>query len=114
MDFLQNNTQALLATLMIGAVGFWMRYTIKEIVEKSSDKVASEVRRLTESLNNEITINTHERQTESVWQHINQQHVSENSSEHEGMIESLRKITEQNEKQTETLQEMAIILRGKS
>lgn len=112
MDFIQNNTQALLTGLMISGIGFWMRQTIKEIVERSSDKVASEVRRLTESLNSEITISSHERQTDSVWQQINQQHVSESSAEHERMIDAIKEISEQNGKQNESLQEIVTILKG--
>ena len=113
MDFLQNNTQTLVASILIGAVGFWIRFTIKDIIEKSTDKVAGEVRRLTESLNSEITISTHERQTDTVWQQINQQHVSETSVEHERMIESLTEVARQNGKQTEVLQRISTILESK-
>ena len=112
MDFIANNTQALFTGLLISGIGFWMRHTIKEIVERSSDKVATEVRRLTESLNNEITINSHERQTDGVWQQINQQHVSESSAEHERMIDAIKELSDQSGKQTESLKEIVTILKG--
>lgn len=113
MDFIQNNTQALFIGLLISAIGVWVRYTIKDIVERSSDKVAVEVRRLAENFNKEITLSSHERQTESVWQQINQQHVSESSAEHERMIDSIKEISDQNAKQTEILREVVTILKGR-
>ena len=110
----------LLVPIAIGGIGFWLRSTIKDILEKSSNKVAGkmdalsvEIRNLSDKLSSEITLSTHERQTEGVWQQINQQHVSENSAEHERMIDAIKEVSDQNAKQTEVLREVVTILKGR-
>ena len=110
----------LIVPLAFAGVGFWLRSTIKDIVERSSTKVATqidslngEIRNLSDSLSSEITLSTHERQTEGVWQQINQQHVSENSAEHERMIDALQAINRENSKQTEILKECVTILNSR-
>ena len=119
MDSLDSNWVALLVPIAIAGIGFWLRHTIKEIVERTSNKVASkmdalnsEIRNLSDKLTSEITLSSHERQTDNVWQQINQQHVSENSAEHERMIDSIKEISDQNAKQTESLREIVTILKG--
>ena len=118
MDSLGSDWVALLVPIAIAGIGFWLRHTIKEIVEKTSNKVAGkmdalngEIRNLSDKLTSEITMSSHERQTDNVWQQINQQHVSENSVEHERMIDSIKEISDQNAKQTEILQEVVTILK---
>ncbi len=120
MDSLGSNWVALLVPIAIGGIGFWLRHTIKEIVERTSNKVAGkmdalngEIRNLSDKLTSEITINSHERQTDNVWQQINQQHVSENSVEHERMIDSIKELSVQSAKQTEVLREVVTILKGR-
>ena len=117
MDSLGSDWVALLVPIAIAGIGFWLRHTIKEIVEKTSNKVAGkmdalngEIRNLSDKLTSEITMSSHERQTDNVWQQINQQHVSENSVEHERMIDSIKEISDQNAKQTEILREVVTIL----
>ena len=75
------------------------------------DALNGEIRNLSDKLTSEITMSSHERQTDNVWQQINQQHVSENSVEHERMIDSIKEISDQNAKQTEILQEVVTILK---
>ena len=118
MDSLGSDWVALLVPIAIAGIGFWLRHTIKEIVEKTSNKVAGkmdalngEIRNLSDKLTSEITMSSHERQTDNVWQQINQQHVSENSVEHERMIDSIKEISDQNAKQTEILREVVTILK---
>ena len=118
MDSLGSDWIALLVPIAIAGIGFWLRHTIKEIVERTSNKVAGkmdalngEIRNLSDKLTSEITMSSHERQTDNVWQQINQQHVSENSVEHERMIDSIKEISDQNAKQTEILQEVVTILK---
>ena len=118
MDSLGSDWIALLVPIAIAGIGFWLRHTIKEIVERTSNKVAGkmdalngEIRNLSDKLTSEITLSSHERQTDNVWQQINQQHVSENSVEHERMIDSIKEISDQNAKQTEILQEVVTILK---
>ena len=84
MDSLGSDWIALLVPIAIAGIGFWLRHTIKEIVERTSNKVAGkmdalngEIRNLSDKLTSEITLSSHERQTDNVWQQINQQHVSE-------------------------------------
>ncbi len=120
MDSLVSDWVALLVPIAIAGIGFWIRHTIKEIVERTSNKVgdkmdalSGEIRNLSDKLASEITINSHERQTDNVWQQINQQHVSENSVEHERMIDSIRELSTQSAKQTEVLREVVTILKGR-
>lgn len=117
MDSLGSDWVALLVPIAIAGIGFWLRHTIKEIVERTSNKVAGkmdslneEIRNLSDKLTSEITLSSHERQTDNVWQQINQQHVSENSVEHKRMIDSIKEISDQNAKQTEILREVVTIL----
>ena len=117
MDSLSSDWVALLVPIAIAGIGFWLRHTIKEIVERTSNKVAGkmdalngEIRNLSDKLTSEITMSSHERQTDNVWQQINQQHVSENSVEHERMIDSIKQISDQNAKQTEILLEVVTAL----
>ena len=119
MNSLGSDWVALLVPIAIAGIGFWLRHTIKEIVERTSNKVAAkmdalngEIRNLSDKLTSEITLSTHERQTDNVWQQVNQQHVSENSAEHERMIDSIKEISDQNAKQTESLREIVMILKG--
>ena len=119
MDSLGSDWVTLLVPIAIAGIGFWLRHTIKEIVERTSNKVAGkmdalngEIRNLSDKLASEITLSSHERQTDNVWQQINQQHVSENSVEHERMIDSIKEISDQNAKQTESLREIVTILKG--
>ena len=119
MDSLGSDWVTLLVPIAIAGIGFWLRHTIKEIVERTSNKVAGkmdalngEIRNLSDKLTSEITLSSHERQTDNVWQQINQQHVSENSVEHERMIDSIKEISDQNAKQTESLREIVTILKG--
>lgn len=118
MDSLSSDWVTLFVPIAIAGIGFWLRHTIKEIVERTSNKVAGkmdalngEIRNLSDKLTSEITMSSHERQTDNVWQQINQQHVSENSVEHERMIDSIKEISDQNAKQTEILQEVVTILK---
>ena len=120
MDNLGADRMALLVPIAIAGIGFWLRHTIKEIVERTSNKVAGkmdalngEIHNLSDKMTSEITISSHERQTDNVWQQINQQHVSENSVEHERMIDSIKEISDQNAKQTEILREVVTILKGR-
>ena len=110
---------SLLTPIALMAVGFWLKSAFKEAARESSenlvtriDSLNGEIRNLSEQLTPEITLNTSERNIEGVWRQVNQQHVVENSTEHERMIDSLKEISDQNTKQTEYMRDMAITLQS--
>ena len=84
-------------TLGLGGIGFWIRSTLKSVMTD----VTYEIHGLSEKMASEIVAHAHERQVGGVSDQIHQQHVVESSVEHERMIEAIKHLSDQADRQTD-------------
>ena len=93
--------------LIAGAVGgltYFLKTQFEKIVDKAgaqserdANRVIKEIQaarqdankgiqKLTETLSTEVTVSAEERRADDAWKHVNQDHITENSVQHEKML----------------------------
>ena len=94
----------LLITGAVGGLTYFLKTQFEKIVDKAgaqserdANRVITEIQaarkdanqgiqKLTETLSNEVTMSTEERRVDDAWKHVNQDHITENSVQHEKML----------------------------
>ena len=94
----------LLITGAVGGLTYFLKTQFAKIVaeagkqsERDANRVINEIQetrkdanqgiqKLTETLSNEVTMSTEERRVDDAWKHVNQDHITENSVQHEKMM----------------------------
>ena len=103
----------LLITGAVGGLTYFLKTQFEKIVDKAgaqserdANRVITEIQetrkdanqgiqKLTETLSNEVTMSTEERRVDDAWKHVNQDHITENSVQHEKMLH-IMELMEQN------------------
>lgn len=96
---LSDSWATLVLAISLSALAYWIKNTLKD----SGENMLKEIRGLSEKLAAEIAVHAHERQVGGAMEQVHQQHVVENSVEHERIIESLEHLTEEGHRQTELM-----------
>ena len=94
----------LLITGAVGGLTYFLKTQFAKIVaeagkqsERDANRVINEIQetrkdanqgiqKLTETLSNEVNMSTEERRVDDAWKHVNQDHITENSVQHEKML----------------------------
>lgn len=94
----------ILITGAVGGLTYFLKTQFEKIVDKAgaqserdANRVITEIQaarkdanqgiqKLTETLSNEVTMSTEERRVDDAWKHVNQDHITENSVQHEKML----------------------------
>ena len=94
----------LLITGAVGGLTYFLKTQFEKIVDKAgaqsegdANRVISEIRaaredanrgiqKLTETLSTEVNMSAEERRVDDAWKHVNQDHITENSVQHEKML----------------------------
>ena len=103
----------ILITGAVGGLTYFLKTQFEKIVDKAgaqserdANRVITEIQetrkdanqgiqKLTETLSNEVTMSTEERRVDDAWKHVNQDHITENSVQHEKMLH-IMELMEQN------------------
>ena len=103
----------LLITGAVGGLTYFLKTQFEKIVDKAgaqserdANRVITEIQetrkdanqgiqKLTETLSNEVTMSTEDRRVDDAWKHVNQDHITENSVQHEKMLH-IMELMEQN------------------
>ena len=94
----------LLITGAVGGLTYFLKTQFEKIVDKAgaqsehdANRVINEIQearrdanrgiqKLTETLSTEVTVSAEERRVDDAWKHVNQDHITENSVQHEKML----------------------------
>ena len=94
----------LLITGAVGGLTYFLKTQFEKIVDKAgaqsehdANRVISEIKaaredanrgiqKLTETFTREVAMNDQGRRTDDAWKHVNQEHITENSVQHEKMM----------------------------
>ena len=94
----------LLITGAVGGLTYFLKTQFEKIVDKAgaqsehdANRVINEIQearrdanrgiqKMTETLSTEVTVSAEERRVDDAWKHVNQDHITENSVQHEKML----------------------------
>ena len=111
----------LLITGAVGGLTYFLKTQFEKIVDKAgaqsehdANRVINEIQearrdanrgiqKMTETLSTEVTVSAEERRVDDAWKHVNQDHITENSVQHERMLHLMELIEKNMARVTEGL-----------